>query len=159
MKKIGVFALIFCIPLFLGLFSLFSLKHSVSPTPSPISQSVVPNSDKLFQLVNEWRVQNGYRAYKIDKRLCNIAKDRADDNQPDYHKGLFDKYGSYPYVLSENIAFNIVSNESYVLDGWLNSPTHLENLKKPYNFSCIVCYQDACVQIFSSFSTDKNNPY
>lgn len=124
------------------------------PSPTPI-QSL--DSDKLFQLVNEWRTQNGYQAYLKDQRLCDIASDRADDF--DYsHAGLYEKYSGYRYVIQENLVYNYL-NEQASLNGWLGSPGHLSTLKKPYLYSCIACDGRYCSQIFSSFSVDKTNPF
>lgn len=127
--------------------------------PTQTYKPVVINlsSDKLFQLVNEWRVQNGYQVYLTDQRLCNIAHDRSNDL--DYnHTGFRKKYSDYPYVLSENIVYNYPDEQSS-LNGWLGSQDHLTTLEKPYKYSCISCVKQYCVQIFSSFSTNKNNPY
>lgn len=134
---------------------VFSVEQKSSSTPPP---KIELDSNILFQLVNNWRTQKGYRVYVQDDRLCKIALDRADDILPDDHKGLYEKYGSYPYVISENTTYGY-STEQAALDGWLGSSGHLENLEKLYSASCIKCYKLSCVEIFSSFKTDKLNPY
>ena len=133
-------------------------QHSAPVFLTPIPTPTNLNADELFQLVNDWRTQNGYQPYIQDERLCKIALDRVNDPQPDFHRGFLAKYSNYPYVIQENTAENF-QNETATLNGWLGSPPHLATLKKPYKDSCIKCYQLVCDEIFSSFKTDRNNPY
>ena len=129
--------------------SLENAKSS-SPQPTPIPVVQFPDGEKLWSLIQDWRLKNGLQPYIKDQRLCEIAKDRSDDPF-DNHKGFFDKYGNRPYILSENVA-SWVSTELQTIYGWLNSPGHLANLKNPYAYSCVICQQSTCVQIFSNFS-------
>lgn len=158
MKRVYVIALV-GLALIIGTYFLWfpPIKgNSTIPVPTPIQNL---DSDKLFQLVNEWRTQNGYQPYIVDERLCKIASDRADDLINDFsHQDLYDKYSNYPYVMQENIVHSETS-ESVALKWWLNSPSHLAGLQKPYVYSCIRCYKNDCSQIFSSFKTDPANPY
>lgn len=156
MKKFWVLVLL--IPL-VGFLLVAKNKVLVKNLPSPTPTFTIPrlNTDNLWSLIENWRQSKGLKPYIKDQRLCDIASDRVDDF--DYnHSGLYAKYSNYPYVISENLVWNS-ADETAALDQWLNSPTHLENLEKPYTHSCIACVNRYCVQIFSSFSTDKNNPY
>jgi len=158
-KRVYVIALV-GLALIIGTYFLWfpPIKGSSTiPVPTLIQNL---DSDKLFQLVNEWRTQNGYQPYMVDERLCKIASDRADDGN-DNHKGFRVKYSNYPYVISENDVYGNTpyANENNAMLSWLNSPKHLENLEKPYIYSCIRCYKNDCSQIFSSFKTDPANPY
>ena len=147
----------------LVLFVLFSSKSSytvrsneIVTTPSPTAFVPVPiflDSDKVMELVQEWRAEQGYKKYTIDGRLCKIAEDRANDmfliDKTDGHAGFRKKYYNLGYVVSENITGAL--NENEALDKWLNSPPHLEGLKRNYNYSCLKCKGMYCSQIFSNF--------
>lgn len=114
------------------------------PTFTPIQK---PNAEVLFTLINEWRKSEGLNIYIKDERLCKIAVDRSDDGF-DQHKGLFEKYSQYPFVISENIVG--LANEETMLESWLESKSHRAALEKSYIYSCVAC-NTTCIQIFSSF--------
>ncbi len=129
-----------------------SAKQSViiAPTITPISAPKEISSDKLLTLVNEWRVSEDRQPYVKDERLCNIAKDRVENDSPmDNHEGFIRKYSSYPYAIQENLVTE--TSEAKMLTRWLNSVPHHETLNKPYTHTCIACKEHYCSQIFSSF--------
>jgi uncharacterized protein YkwD len=141
----------------LGIY-LFSPKTSVVEKQIIVSptEPIYPiNAGKLLALENKWRITDdcqpgGCQPYTQDQRLCAIAKDRVlNDPILDHHEGLLRKYGSYPYVLSENLAS--ADNENQMLEDWLGSEEHAKNLRKPYKYTCIYCSDRYCSQIFSSF--------
>lgn len=121
-----------------------------TPTPSPL------NADKLFQLVNDWRVQNGYQAYKESEFACNIALKRLPETKINWSHDKFiqdvqaGRYCSTTCYLGENLAKEYIS-ESDTLTAWINSPEHLRNLKASYTHSCIKIDGMYTVQIFSYF--------
>lgn len=132
----------------------------VQPTLAPTSfpTPAIVSSDKLFQLVNEWRVQNGYKAYIYSEFAESIATKRMNEVQENFthDKFLSDaKAGVYCYdcYLGENLIKGYFPEEKE-LKSWLNSPSHRANLERPYTHSAIVCSNTAenyCVHIFSYF--------
>lgn len=168
-KKIVLF-FIFLIPL-IGLVAILGLASSSSgsssliqngvpvnlkdviPSPSPTNSKVNLSAEKLTELVNEWRVSQGFQPYVQDERLCEVARDRADDGDDD-HQGFRDKYYSYPYVLSENMLLNGTS-EKNALNAWLNSPAHRKVLNAHYKYACIATFGDTAIQIFSNFTKEN----
>lgn len=117
---------------------------TVEPTPTPINLS----ASKLTALVNKWRESQGMKPYIENEDLCRIAADRSDDPLDAEHSGFVAKYSSYPSALQENSFEN--SSEDAGLNAWLNSPPHLATLEKAYKYSCLACYKDVCIQVFSS---------
>lgn len=119
------------------------------------------DSDKLLSLINSWRKSQGFAEYIKDNRLCEIAKDRADDTvcrrAECVHDGFVQKYSNYSFVIAENITG--AYSEQDALDRWLSSKPHRNTLEKSYKYSCVACKGQLCVQIFSSFKTDRDNPY
>lgn len=121
-----------------------------SPTPTPVNLS----SDKLFQLVNEWRAQNGYQAFIYSDFAESIAIRRLPEVKKDWsHNGFsYEKYCDSCY-LGENLSRGYLT-EPEILNAWLNSPSHRENLELPFSHSAIVCdntEENYCVHIFSFF--------
>ncbi len=164
MKKIVAILLISSIALFSYLYFKEKPKgfandliRKIEITPIPSPTPIILNGNRLFELINNWRVnKERLKPYIKDERLCEIANDRS-KVELDYHKGLYEKYSNYPYVIQENVNVGYTTEEDS-LNGWLNSPPHRATLEKPYLYSCVVCNK-TCVQIFSLFSRDKNNPY
>ena len=113
---------------------------------APVSLS----SEKLMQVVNKWRVEQGLQSYVINDALCRIANDRVPDGL-DFHKGLLSRYSSYPSVISENEIIGSKS-EAQALYSWLGSPPHEKALKTNFKYSCIATKGDFAVQIFSNCS-------
>lgn len=153
MRKLIVIVFL-CLSLFaiyvLGFNSgLKSVPSSASPTIS-IVQEVKLDSDVLWAIIQNWRLENNLKQYVKDQRLCKIAEIRASDIQTDYsHDGLYKKYSNYPYTIQENVAGGL--KEQDVLNSWLSSKPHTETLKKNYSYSCVKCMNTLCSQIFSNF--------
>lgn len=105
------------------------------------------NADELWSLVQEWRTDNGFQPYTKNQSLCRIAGDRTKDSL-DYHKGLFNKYGNYQSVLSENGTQAFSDTEALSL--WLNSPNHKKALEQPYKYACIAVAPQYAVHIMSN---------
>lgn len=121
-------------------------KVIVDPTPRLVSL----DPERLTKLINNWRISQGLQSYIRSEDLCKIAKDRVLNDAPlDDHKGLYEKYSNYPYVIQENLTS--ADTEGEALSNWGNSSPHLATLKKPYKYSCVYCKGNYCSQIFSSF--------
>lgn len=121
-------------------------KPTVTPLPSPTPVNL--NSEKVWDLVQEWRKSEGRSEYTRDERLCKIAEDRTHDPD-DNHKTFVEKYSDYPSPIQEN-AIYYANSEEQAFNSWLNSSPHLATLKKPWEYSCIKCSGTTCIQIFSN---------
>jgi uncharacterized protein YkwD len=105
------------------------------PSPSPAIAS-----DSMWEVVQNWRTENGLSPYQVSSRLCDIAQQRLGEIKQNWSHDGFQWQRFCPEetcTLSENLARKYSSEEN-VLKGWLRSPAHAENLYKPYTFSCIV---------------------
>lgn len=136
-----------------GLTIIFGSSYAVNnnifakPTPTPIPVEL--SSDKLWSLIQNWRLSAGFQIYTKDQRLCDIANDRVDDPKLDHHQGFYDKYSNYPYVIQENLV--TAPSEELALNSWIHSQAHLETLQKNYQYSCLATKGNYAVQIFSNF--------
>jgi len=111
------------------------------------------NDKILSSLVNEWRINNNLQPFTKNEKLCEITQNRVKEIQVTYshigfiEKNLSTKHNAY---FGENIGRGY-TKEQDILNEWLNSPNHLNNLKNPiYTQTCISCENNYCVQIFSS---------
>ena len=175
MNKIHPIALL---SVFLNLILILVLAHVVGKYPYAIfdtteafnNRQPKASAEKLFELVQNWRTENGYNKYTLDKILCGYANQRAHELNNDFSHDAFDPYKyitNFSYVtVSENIVrvfdktaqvynFEKDSKESIMLDWWLHSPKHLEALRADHTNSCVACYNDNCVQLFANFQSTK----
>lgn len=154
---------VICLGVFLSL-ELSRPVDAVMPMQTRIPDDYIKtpkklDADKLWSLIQDWRVENGLQPYIKDQRLCVIAEDRVDDGD-NYHEGFIKKMESNYYNLPEGVLVSENAtggtSEENMLQRWLNSPTHAETLGKSYNYSCVAVYGTTdpeyyAVQIFSNF--------
>ena len=109
------------------------------------------NTDILWALVQNFRLENNLKPYTKNQILCDIANTRAQEIITDFsHDKFLNRFQNYPYLIAENLA-RYVAFEPDILGGWLNSPSHAKALYASYAYSCIACSNDHCVQIFTNF--------
>ncbi|SHM70799.1 CAP domain-containing protein [Gracilibacillus kekensis] len=107
-------------------------------TPSSGEESLDQFRQKVIELTNEARSENGAQELNLDKRLADVAQTKSEDMaENNYFSHTSPTYGS-PFDMlkqfgvdytkaSENIAAGQQSPES-VVQGWLNSEGHRKNL-------------------------------
>lgn len=161
-KKNLLIVSVFAVLLFLFLRTTSARNLTTTATPTPTSTEINNETPKpldediLWDLIQEWRVENGHKAYVRDSRLCEIAEKRVKEIQSDYSHDSFEK-ADYSKLPDGKIAENIslwTAGEENTLNGWLDSPSHREALEKPYRSSCVVTggeYGQSAVQVFASF--------
>lgn len=96
---------------------------------------------ELFRLVNQYRKDNGIQELEFDETLAKIAYIRAKEQiekeghtRPDGTRFLtvFTEYGCNYSGVGENIAIGTEATPERMMNGWINSPSHNENMLKPY---------------------------
>ena len=106
-----------------------------------------PFEIQAFNLINEIRVQNNRPKFKWDPTAYKSAKIRANEvttvwghDRPDgsmYYTSL--GVGDPPWRVYKNVAENLAwgySTSEEVVDAWMNSPDHCENILNP-ELQCI----------------------
>lgn len=116
-----------------------------SPTNTPIKPTDIPTNDiglKILRQINDFRAEKGLPAFSTDGYTCSFAVMRASEIASDFsHNGFRNRIDNktlpYPTYsgISENIAMN--SDPNAVVQGWIDSAGHNENLSKPHTFACI----------------------
>lgn len=101
-------------------------------------------ADNLFCSVNEYRKDNNLKNFTYSTEATRIAKQRADhlcETDTFTHDG-WEKFLTTEYVdAGENLAKGF-NNYGNVLEGWISSPAHNENLLR--NFKSMGIYTDSC---------------
>lgn len=138
------------------------------PTPSPVPTILptlrsfppqdlhYPDAERLFSLVQVWRESVGKNKYIHSENMCKIAQLRAEESVSDWSH---DKFSAERFcdecTLGENLARNYQAlefePEDGILERWLNSPAHKENLDRNYTHSCIRCVDLNCAHIFGYY--------
>lgn len=94
--------------------------------------------DKLYQLTNQERVKNNLPTLTFNEKLTAAAQKKAEDMFAKNYWAHYSPDGKTPwdFILSsgyqyeyagENLAKNFLFSQG-VIDAWLNSPSHRENL-------------------------------
>lgn len=124
----------------------YSINLPENKTSNSFRQPEVANKEditpiKLNEYVNTERTKNGLLPLKFDANLSAAAKDKCHDMvDKNYwsHKTsdgqepwIFMKAEGYRYEYAgENLAYGFATNKK-VVDSWISSPEHYENIVKP----------------------------
>lgn len=128
-------------------------KLQIYETPQVV-QIANMDENRLFDLVQEWRIAEGYSKYSKTESVCDIATIRLDKIKKFFsHDGFKEMNSRHDYFGYNHLGENLIQNqkdEESALKGWLSSPLHLKNLKDDFTESCIRCEGTYCVQIFGA---------
>lgn len=135
----------------------FTFEPTPSPTPVPVQAQVVPSptpasqmqlsslgfeQEYIMKAINEYRKSNGLSDVKISGETCAFAKTRANEIANNFdHDGFTSRVNSktLPYSSYSEITENIAKTSNYkeVVDLWISSPGHAENMRKNTPFVCV----------------------
>lgn len=139
--------------LILALFSLYmaylvgNQEVSYIVTPQDNSSREI-NQNRLFEVVNKFRVDNGLPEYREDPSACKIADIRVQDIQLEFSHRMFVSRVNTGKIVGENLSRGFY-NDQDVLSAWIYSKKHRDNLLADFRGSCIRCENRYCVQIFT----------
>jgi len=126
--------------LILGMVSFVVLKNIGAQTGNVLGFATDISSDRLFALTNEKRVNNGLPELAYNSQLAAAAAGKAQDMLAKGYWAHFGPNGESPWTFilgsgysydtaGENLAKNFTTSGE-VVDAWMDSPTHRENLLK-----------------------------
>lgn len=130
--------------LLFAIFLSFGFKVLTAKTGSVLGFATDITVERLYQITNEVRQQNNLTPLSTNEQLNQAAQKKASDM---FAKNYWSHYGpggetpwdfilssGYRYQLAgENLAKNYLFSQG-VVDAWMNSPSHKENvLKKEYS--------------------------
>ena len=150
MKRI-LLILLFCFILSISFYTGYQSKpQTIVNTTNYCPAFLDKNTDILWALVQNWRLENNLQPYAKNQKLCEIANIRVQEIQTDFsHDKFLTRFQHSPYVITENLVRHFPF-EPDMLKAWIESPGHLTALKTSYTYACIACSNDNCVQIFSN---------
>ena len=148
-RAISIFILLFLLIKIVFSFNLILVKQS--------SLFADVSAQKIFSLTNEIRQQYGLSPVTENNLLNQAAQYKAEDMLKNSYFNHYSPTGISPwhwikisgynyYYAGENLAMNFLDSEE-VVNGWLNSPSHKENLLNKN-------YQDMGIAVISG---DLNN--
>lgn len=110
----------------------------LGPSREEISESLI--SDEIVLLTNKQRENFGEQDLEINQKLTEAAKKKLEDmfinqyfehvspiDSTDISKYVMDEKYAYSYV-GENLAMGDFGNEAEMVDAWMDSPGHKENI-------------------------------
>lgn len=114
-----------------------------TPTPTPTQGSTGNGNSSILDGINNFRVSKGLSRATSNPETCEFAKTRAGEissafNHDGFNQRISGKtlpYSSYS-IVTENIAEN--SDPTQVINMWINSAPHAENMQKDTPFICVV---------------------
>jgi len=126
---------------------------------------------EMTDLVNEHRLANGLPALKLDETLCDIAEVRAEEisrkfshERPDGTSSntVFNEFDVQKSYSGENIANYYKKSTTGVMNAWVNSEKHYENiLSSDYENIGVGIYEKDnvyyWVQVFTADAQDIND--
>jgi uncharacterized protein YkwD len=99
----------------------------------------------IMNAINEYRRSRGLSEVKTDPYTCSFAKERAREisvyfNHDGFSQRVANKSLPYPgySLITENIA--MTSDYKRVVELWINSKGHAENMQKDTPFVCVESY-------------------
>ncbi len=126
-----------------------------------------PLDQLLWQKINYWRTQQNLKPYFADEDLCKFAKERLIDIDlsqlshanfwPEAKKffpesnfvSLAENLSSFKLMQAGQFNSKIITDK--ILESWLQSEKHAKNLTANFTHSCLICENQACIQIFASY--------
>ena len=116
------------------------------------SDSTELNSERIFELINQYRAHQGLAPFERDDKVCELAQIRSAELATELangtiHSGLYAR--NLPYWIWENA--KIGANEEGTVAWWISSPLHHQSIVGDYRFSCVKCTGNYCSQLFTSF--------
>ena len=140
-----------------------SQKQAIQKMQEQAEKNLTQEEQETFNLINEYRKQNGLEALKIDSKLQEVAKIKAEDIvNHEYFSHTSPNLGT-PFemlkqngityqIAGENLAGN--SSPEKAVEAWIHSPSHKENIveeKFQYTGICVIespIYGKVFVQLF-----------
>ncbi len=124
------------------------------PHYSPLaSTSGSLSSNRLFEMINDYRKSLKLPAFEKNEYLCKVADERRPELPNEIygtgyiHQGLYDR--KLPYWITENMAY--YDTEDQIFSFWLRSSLHRHAIEGTYKYSCGACEGTICVELFTSF--------
>lgn len=131
---------------------LETISNPSEPQIQPAPQEQNLDSNKIFDLINQFRTSQNLPPFELENSVCELAQIRSTELAGELatrtlHTGLYNR--SLPYWIWENA--KVGSNEEETVSWWLSSPIHRQSIVGDFKYSCVKCTGSNCSQLFTSF--------
>lgn len=115
------------------------------PTAVPTTSPNISLDDPIAYImnaVNDYRRSKGLPSVSPDPNTCDLARRRAGEIVSNFNHDSFYNMGNnntLPYPSYSQVTENLAMVDDYkkVVDLWINSPTHAENMQKDTPYVCV----------------------
>ena len=126
---------------------------TIIPTIPAAPAEITLDSEKIFNMINQYRAGLGLAAFEKDDNVCSIAQARTGEMQAEIpngtlHSGLYNR--PLAYWIFENAKYG--SSEEGTVAWWLASPIHHQSIVGDYKYSCVKCAGSYCSEVFTSYA-------
>ncbi len=120
-------------------------KPTTTPTINPSTNPATSAKTYIMLAINNYRLSRGLSEVQIDPYTCALAKTRAQEISREFnHDGFKNRINNnlLPYPTYSEVTENIASTSDFkrVVDLWINSPGHAENMRKNTPYVCVENY-------------------
>ena len=128
------------------------IQPTSTPTPTPTPQTLESTEIKqtgnpsvqefIMQEINNYRITQGLSKVTTDSQTCSFARIRVEEVSASFnHDGFRSRIdsNSLPYPTYSKVTENIAMNSDYtkVVESWINSSGHAENMRQDTPFVCV----------------------
>jgi len=117
-------------------------KESENNVPVIQEKVVTDVQQYIMNAINDYRKSLGLSTVKTDTYTCDFAKVRAKEIESGFnHNGFKDRINAktLPYPTFSSVTENLAQTSDYkkVVNLWINSPGHAENMRKDTPYVCV----------------------
>lgn len=133
------------------------IRTTPSATPTLVPKPKISTFNKLFDLVNQYRSQKGLKSLVIYSPLCQFSQTRLEQIKNDWSHNGYDQAAEQGQLFSldcpncsrvgENLAKDYPDEEA-VLQAWLASDYHRNNLEGDWDWGCAASSGNFAVFLF-----------
>lgn len=129
---------------------VFSSQVYATPSSNLQNTGSPPDSNDIFNMVNGHRETLGLKPLEKDDTLCQIAQSRGPEIAGEVASGTI-----HQGIRSRNLQSQVIENMKYggndqeIVNWWLNSSIHRKSIEGDYKYSCVECFGEGCVQLFT----------
>lgn len=144
LKKILIISIVF----FSGIALLLTIKIATHKQEVVVVSVNSIDANQTWELIQSWRTQNNLKPFEKNDKLCKVAETVAYYGNED-KSSLNDKFWDYPYKIGQNASYDSDSPQQ-ILEDWTHSDENKNILSQDWKYSCLVCHNNDCVQIYSN---------
>ena len=126
-----------------------SVVSTETQTTNKTTRVTIQPESEIVRIINDIRLKNNFKPLVLTDQLCRIAEIRAEESsqlwshtRPDGSKfdSLINAFGVEWSIIGENLARYDNASAQNVVDSWMNSNTHRDNILNARFRKCGIGY-------------------